>query len=114
MEGRGDAPHIFIDQCVFSTLKRLRARFVPASSFAARSLSRVCGENGRAGAAGCAANAQTMLDAVNAFADAVPITNVDPGLLISKGLTLYDGTVAGGLELPPGGLVGEVRLEIEE
>jgi mono/diheme cytochrome c family protein len=48
------------------------------------------------GSAGCAANAQTMLDAVNAFADAVPITNVDPSLLISKGLTLYDGTVAAG------------------
>jgi mono/diheme cytochrome c family protein len=48
------------------------------------------------GNAGCAANAQTMLDAVNAFADAIPVTNVDPALLISKGLTLYDGTVASG------------------
>jgi cytochrome c553 len=48
------------------------------------------------GSAGCAANAQTMLDAVTAFADTIPITNVDPSLLISKGLTLYDGTVAAG------------------
>jgi hypothetical protein len=48
------------------------------------------------GAAGCAANAQTMLDAVNAYAGAIPVTNVDPSLLISKGLTLYDGTVAAG------------------
>jgi hypothetical protein len=48
------------------------------------------------GNAGCAANAQTMLDAVNAFAGAIPVTNVDPSLLISKGLTLYDGTVASG------------------
>ncbi len=48
------------------------------------------------GNAGCAANAQTMLDAVTAFADNIPITNVDPNLLISKGLTLYDGTVAAG------------------
>lgn len=48
------------------------------------------------GSAGCAANAQTMLDAVNAFAGAIPVTNVDPSLLISKGLTLYDGTVAAG------------------
>jgi mono/diheme cytochrome c family protein len=48
------------------------------------------------GAAGCAANAQTMLDAVNAFAGAIPVTQVDPSLLISKGLTLYDGTVAAG------------------
>jgi mono/diheme cytochrome c family protein len=48
------------------------------------------------GSAGCTANAQTMLDAVNAFANAIPVTNVDPALLISKGLTLYDGTVAAG------------------
>jgi mono/diheme cytochrome c family protein len=48
------------------------------------------------GNAGCAANAQTMLDAVNAFANTVSITQVDPTLLISKGLTLYDGTVAAG------------------
>ncbi len=48
------------------------------------------------GSAGCAANAQTMLDAINAFAGVIPITNVDPNLLISKGLTLYDGTVAAG------------------
>ncbi len=48
------------------------------------------------GSAGCAANAQTMLDAVNAFAGPIPVTNVDPSLLISKGLTVYDGTVASG------------------
>jgi concanavalin A-like lectin/glucanase superfamily protein len=48
------------------------------------------------GNAGCANNADTMLAAVTAFADAIPITNVDPTLLISKGLTLYDGTVAAG------------------
>jgi hypothetical protein len=48
------------------------------------------------GNAGCAANAQTMLDAISAYADGIPITQVDPDLLISKGLTLYDGTVAAG------------------
>jgi Concanavalin A-like lectin/glucanases superfamily len=48
------------------------------------------------GSAGCAANAQTMLDAVNAFAGNIPVTEVPAGLLISKGLTLYDGTVASG------------------
>jgi mono/diheme cytochrome c family protein len=48
------------------------------------------------GNAGCASNAQTMLDAITAYADAIPITQVPPGLLISKGLTLYDGTVAAG------------------
>src|SRR5688500_1319102 len=48
------------------------------------------------GSAGCAANAQTMLDAVNAFVGPLPINEVPAGLLISKGLTLYDGTVAAG------------------
>ena len=48
------------------------------------------------GSAGCAANAQTMLDAVNDFANRIQVTSVDPNLLISKGLTLYDGTVASG------------------
>jgi mono/diheme cytochrome c family protein len=48
------------------------------------------------GAAGCAANAQTMLDAVEAFVGPLPINEVPAGLLISKGLTLYDGTVAAG------------------
>jgi hypothetical protein len=48
------------------------------------------------GSAGCQANSDTMLAAVTAFANAIPVTNVDPGLLISKGLTLYDGTVASG------------------
>lgn len=48
------------------------------------------------GSAGCAANAQTMLDAITSYANTIPVTNVDPALLISKGLTLYDGTVAAG------------------
>jgi hypothetical protein len=48
------------------------------------------------GTAGCAANAQTMLDAINDFANRIPVTQVPADLLISKGLTLYDGTVAAG------------------
>jgi cytochrome c553 len=48
------------------------------------------------GNGGCAANAQTMLDAINAFAGSIQVSDVDPELLISKGLTLYDGTVAAG------------------
>ena len=48
------------------------------------------------GNAGCAANADTMLAAVTAFADQIDVTVVNPELLISKGLTLYDGTVAAG------------------
>jgi hypothetical protein len=44
----------------------------------------------------CPSNSATMQAAIQAFADGVPITEVDPNLVISKGLTLYDGTVAAG------------------
>jgi len=48
------------------------------------------------GTAGCAANAQEVLDAINALANNIPVSVIDPTMLISKGLTLYDGTVASG------------------
>jgi hypothetical protein len=48
------------------------------------------------GNAGCGANADTMLAAITAYADQINVTVVNPALLISKGLTLYDGTVAAG------------------
>jgi hypothetical protein len=45
---------------------------------------------------GCEANSEEMLAAIEAFATPISVTQVDPGLLISKGLTLFDGTVAAG------------------
>ncbi len=44
----------------------------------------------------CTADAQTMLTAIENFADPIPLTVVDPTLVISKALTMYDGTVASG------------------
>lgn len=44
----------------------------------------------------CAANAAEMLAAIEAFQAQVPLTSVDPSLVISKALRLYDGTVASG------------------
>ncbi|HYJ41767.1 MAG TPA: LamG domain-containing protein [Steroidobacteraceae bacterium] len=44
----------------------------------------------------CADNAATMLQAINAFVDPLPVNEIPAGMLISKGLTLYDGTVAAG------------------
>ena len=44
----------------------------------------------------CAANATTMEDAIRAYAQQIPLTSVDPQLVISKALTMYDGTVASG------------------
>ena len=44
----------------------------------------------------CATASATMLAAVKSFTDAVQIAPVDPSLVVSKALTLYDGTVAAG------------------
>jgi hypothetical protein len=44
----------------------------------------------------CASDAQDMQDAITLFAQGVPLTQVDPALLTSKALTLYEGTIASG------------------
>jgi len=45
---------------------------------------------------GCAASAQAMLNAITAFANGIAPTQVDPTLVVSKALTMYEGTVASG------------------
>ncbi len=44
----------------------------------------------------CAQNAATMLAAIQAFANMVPLTSIDPSLVVSKALTLAQGTIASG------------------
>ncbi len=44
----------------------------------------------------CAQNANAMEAAIRQFADSVPVTQVDPTLLVSKALSLYEGVVASG------------------
>ena len=44
----------------------------------------------------CATSAATMLAAVKSFTDNVQIQPIDASLVVSKALTLYDGTVAAG------------------
>jgi len=44
----------------------------------------------------CANDAATMLAAITSFANQIPLTQVDPTLVISKALSLYQGTVASG------------------
>ncbi|MBK7250242.1 MAG: LamG domain-containing protein [Gammaproteobacteria bacterium] len=46
--------------------------------------------------ADCATAASAMLNAVTSLAQGIPLTAVDPTLLASKALRLYDGTVAAG------------------
>ena len=44
----------------------------------------------------CAGSAAHMLAAIQAFANGVPVTPVDPTLVVSRALTLYAGTIASG------------------
>lgn len=44
----------------------------------------------------CSSSAATMQQRVDAFANGVPLTQVDPSLVVSKALSLYEGTVAAG------------------
>ena len=44
----------------------------------------------------CTADAATMLARINQFVNGIQIAPVDPNLVLSKALTLYDGTVAAG------------------
>jgi hypothetical protein len=44
----------------------------------------------------CANDSAAMLTAVNNFANGITVQPVDPNLVLSKALTLYDGTVAAG------------------
>jgi hypothetical protein len=44
----------------------------------------------------CAANANTMEAAIQAFADGVPLATLDASLVLSKALRITDGTVASG------------------
>ncbi|MGB2742367.1 MAG: LamG domain-containing protein [Cognaticolwellia sp.] len=42
----------------------------------------------------CQANSNTMLSAIQAFSQQIPINEIDPGMVISKALKLTDGIVA--------------------
>ncbi len=44
----------------------------------------------------CAANSNTMEAAITTMAGMIPVTQIDPALVVSKALTLYDGTIASG------------------
>jgi hypothetical protein len=55
-----------------------------------------CWTTATGGAADCAGSAAAMLAAINAFASFIQVKPLDPGVLLSMGLHLKDGTVASG------------------
>lgn len=44
----------------------------------------------------CSSDAAAMLAQINAFVGGIAVTQVDPTLVLSKALTMYDGTIASG------------------
>ncbi len=46
--------------------------------------------------ASCANDASVMQTAIQSFANGVPLSSIDPALLTSRALTLYEGTIASG------------------
>ena len=48
------------------------------------------------GAPDCPGSAAAMLAAITAFANGIPVTPIDPNLVVSKALTLTQGTIAAG------------------
>jgi hypothetical protein len=59
----------------------------------------------------CAANAATMLAAIEQFAGMVPLTSIDPSLVVSKALTLAQGTVASGSGRYDSAVIAEYLFE---
>jgi hypothetical protein len=55
-----------------------------------------CWVTTQGGSPDCAGSATRMQQAIEAFAAQVPLTQVNPALIKSKALTLYEGTVASG------------------
>jgi hypothetical protein len=59
----------------------------------------------------CAASAAQMLAAIQSFANQVPITQVDPKLVLSKALTMYDGIVSTGGARVETGLIAKFEFK---
>ena len=59
----------------------------------------------------CDAAAAQMLQAIQAFAGQVPVTQIDPALVLSRALTLYDGVVDTGGARVETGLVAKFEFK---
>jgi hypothetical protein len=79
-------PKINLDDAPGVTLAAAKSRLVV----------RLRDESHNCWSANCAADAAAMLAAVQAFVGASPIEQVDPSLVVSRALKLFDGTVAAG------------------
>ncbi|MFO1401066.1 MAG: LamG domain-containing protein [Steroidobacteraceae bacterium] len=63
------------------------------------------------GATDCPGSSQRMLDAIQAFADGIAPTQVDPSLIVSKALAMYDGVVAAGQNRYDTGIIAKYTFK---
>ena len=64
-----------------------------------------------ASAVDCAGSAAAMLAKIQAFANGIPATQVDPSLTLSHALSLYEGTVASGGNRSENGLLAKYQFK---
>ena len=62
-------------------------------------------------AVSCPQSSATMLAAIQAFVDGIPISTVDPSLVLSKALTMYDGTIASGGNRYETGIIAKYQFK---
>jgi hypothetical protein len=70
-----------------------------------------CWTTATGGAADCAGSAAAMLAAITAYANAIKVKPIDPGMLLSMGLHLKDGTVASGGNRSEANLVAKYEFK---
>jgi hypothetical protein len=63
------------------------------------------------GSTDCPGSSARMLAAIQAFADGIPATQVDPSLIISKALSMYDGVVASGQNRYDTGIIAKYTFK---
>ena len=62
-------------------------------------------------AVSCPQSSATMLAAIQAFVNGIPVTAVDPSLVLSKALTMYDGTIASGGNRYETGIIAKYQFK---
>ncbi len=62
-------------------------------------------------AVSCPQSSATMLAAIQAFVNGIPVSTVDPSLVLSKALTMYDGTIASGGNRYETGIIAKYQFK---
>src|SRR4029077_5805603 len=63
------------------------------------------------GAPDCPGSAAAMLTAITAFANGIPVTPIDPSLVVSNAVTLKQGTIAAGGDRYEANLVAKYMFQ---